>query len=122
MSPSFHSRSTVKYPPGLTPSSAAPFSRTTVFGRSIRTDRYRYTEWDEGREGVELYDYETDPEEHVNLAHNPDRKTKKLMEELAELLHSSYDKAAIEETQKTIARNREAANQALEPLYPRVTY
>ncbi|NLZ19748.1 MAG: sulfatase [Bacteroidales bacterium] len=97
-------------------------SHTTVFGRSVRTDRYRYTEWDEGREGVELYDYETDPEEHVNLAHNPDRKTRNLMEELAALLHSSYDKAAIEQTQKTIARNRAAANQSLEPLYPRVTY
>ncbi len=97
-------------------------SNTTVFGRSVRTDRYRYTEWDEGREGVELYDYETDPEEHVNLAHNPDRNTRKLIEKLAALLHSSYDKAAIEETQKTIALNREIANQSLEPLYPRVTY
>ena len=97
-------------------------SNTTVFGRSVRTDRYRYTEWDEGREGVELYDYETDPEEHVNIAHNPDRNTRKLIEKLAALLHSSYDKAAIEETQKTIARNREIANQSLEPLYPRVTY
>ena len=97
-------------------------SNTTVFGRSVRTDRYRYTEWDEGREGVELYDYETDPEEHVNLAHNPDKKTRKLMAELAELLHSSYDKAAIEETQKTIARNREIANQTTEPLYPRVIW
>lgn len=97
-------------------------TNVTLFGRSVRTDRYRYTEWDEGREGIELYDYETDPEEHVNLAHNPDKKTRKLMEELAELLHSSYDKAAIEETQKTIARNRATANQTLEPLYPRVTY
>jgi uncharacterized sulfatase len=40
-------------------------------GRSIRTDRYRYTEWEEGRKGVQLYDYETDPGELRNLAEDP---------------------------------------------------
>jgi uncharacterized sulfatase len=39
-----------------------------VVGRSIRTDRFRYTEWDEGRAGVELYDHDSDPHEYVNLA------------------------------------------------------
>ena len=34
----------------------------------------------------------------------------------------SEKKQLIEETQKTIARNREIANQTLEPLDPRVTY
>ncbi len=38
------------------------------FGYSLRTPRWRYTEWDEGREGRELYDHESDPEEHRNLA------------------------------------------------------
>ncbi len=94
--------------------------RTTVFGRSVRVDRYRYTEWDEGREGCELYDYETDPEEHVNLA--TDKKHKKTVEELKALLHSSYDVEEISRTQETIAKNRAAAQQSLEPLYPRVTY
>ncbi|MEA2735517.1 MAG: iduronate 2-sulfatase, partial [Humisphaera sp.] len=37
-------------------------------GRSVRTERFRYTEWDEGRQGVELYDHENDPGEHKNLA------------------------------------------------------
>ena len=37
-------------------------------GRSIRTDRYRYTEWADGKYGVELYDYQTDPREITNLA------------------------------------------------------
>lgn len=95
---------------------------TTVFGRSVRVDRYRYTEWDEGAEGVELYDYETDPQEHVNLAHDPDKKTKKLMAELSALLRSSYDVERITKTQQTIKKNREAANRALEPLHPAVTY
>jgi iduronate 2-sulfatase len=39
-----------------------------ILGRSIRTSRYRYTEWDGGRHGVELYDYEADPDEYTNLA------------------------------------------------------
>jgi uncharacterized sulfatase len=41
-------------------------------GRSVRTERYRYTEWDDGRQGVELYDYETDPDESRNLAELPE--------------------------------------------------
>ena len=33
--------------------------------------RWRYTEWDGGREGVELYDHQADPDEYHNLAHDP---------------------------------------------------
>jgi iduronate 2-sulfatase len=40
-------------------------------GRSVRSERYRYTEWDEGREGSELYDHENDPHEFRNLAADP---------------------------------------------------
>jgi uncharacterized sulfatase len=39
-----------------------------VFGYSLRTERHRYSMWDEGREGEELYDYQTDPRELKNLA------------------------------------------------------
>jgi arylsulfatase A-like enzyme len=38
------------------------------FGYSLRTPRWRYTEWDEGRAGRELYDHDTDPRELTNLA------------------------------------------------------
>jgi hypothetical protein len=38
------------------------------FGYSLRTPRWRYTEWDEGREGRELYDHDADPRELTNLA------------------------------------------------------
>ena len=38
---------------------------------SLRTSRWRYTEWDEGNQGRELYDHETDPEELKNLANDP---------------------------------------------------
>lgn len=41
------------------------------FGYSLRTPRYRYTEWDEGAQGSELYDHENDPGELVNLAGKP---------------------------------------------------
>lgn len=40
-------------------------------GYSVRNERYRYTEWDEGRKGVELYDYEKDPNELQNVANDP---------------------------------------------------
>lgn len=39
-----------------------------TYGYSIRTPRWRYTEWDEGRRGRELYDHDTDPRELTNLA------------------------------------------------------
>lgn len=41
------------------------------FGYSLRTPRWRYTEWDEGRLGRELYDHGTDPAELTNLADDP---------------------------------------------------
>ena len=40
-------------------------------GHSVRTERYRYTEWDHGKLGAQLYDYETDPHEFHNLASDP---------------------------------------------------
>ena len=41
------------------------------YGYSLRTPRWRFTEWDEGREGRELYDHDTDPKELKNLAEDP---------------------------------------------------
>ncbi len=74
--------------PMMTGRDGQPVENETIFGRSVRVERYRYTEWDEGREGVELYDYETDPNEFNNLAHDPGYRD--LVEELEEILHSSY--------------------------------
>ena len=40
-------------------------------GRSIRTEQWCYTEWDEGRRGAELYDLQADPHERRNLFQDP---------------------------------------------------
>jgi iduronate 2-sulfatase len=40
-------------------------------GYTLRTPRWRYTEWDEGRQGVELYDHDADPRELKNLGNDP---------------------------------------------------
>jgi uncharacterized sulfatase len=40
-------------------------------GHSVRTERWRYTEWAAGARGQELYDHDADPRELHNLAHDP---------------------------------------------------
>jgi uncharacterized sulfatase len=79
-------------PPGLEGASLqpllrnaeAPWSRPAYsvvlragnkLGRAIRTERYAYIEWDEGREGTELYDHWIDPHEYHNLSGKPSHIT-----------------------------------------------
>jgi arylsulfatase A-like enzyme len=57
------------------------------FGYSLRTPRWRYTEWDEGRKGKELYDHDKDPRELTNLADVPEHAM--VVRELSETLHSA---------------------------------
>ncbi|MGE4003570.1 MAG: sulfatase [Planctomycetaceae bacterium] len=53
---------------------AAAFTQLVRNGKlaySIRTARWRYTLWDDGREGEQLFDMESDPRETSNLAGDP---------------------------------------------------
>jgi uncharacterized sulfatase len=59
-----------------------------VMGCSIRTDRWRYTEWAEGKEGVELYDHWADPMEFDNLAMDPAEEDRAVMDRLQPLLRA----------------------------------
>jgi len=52
--------------------SDAPPAPVGFKGYSVRTERYRYTEWDGGKRGLELYDHEQDPHEITNLADRPE--------------------------------------------------
>ncbi len=61
---------------------ASPF-----MGYSIRNERYRYTEWDEGRKGTELYDYDRDPNELKNLA--AEASYAKTVEQMKRLLNQA---------------------------------
>lgn len=57
------------------------------FGYSLRTPRWRYTEWDEGRRGRELYDHDVDPREITNLAVDPSHAV--TVAELSTQLHAA---------------------------------
>ncbi len=58
-----------------------------LFGYSLRTERWRYTEWDEGAQGRELYDHDADPKELTNLAEKP--AFAKMIEELSAQLRAA---------------------------------
>jgi uncharacterized sulfatase len=68
-----------------------PKGRGMADGRSVRTERYRYTEWNAGAAGAELYDHTTDPLELHNLAADP--QSAAVVQELKVLLHGGWQAA-----------------------------
>jgi iduronate 2-sulfatase len=64
--------------------------RKTTMGYSVRTERWRYTEWGpNGEQGRELYDHSREADELTNLAGNPQHAD--LVEEMRRL----FDKAEV---------------------------
>jgi arylsulfatase A-like enzyme len=72
------------------------YPRAGTMGRSIRTRRYRYTQWRRNSGGKivarELYDHATDPGENTNVAAEP--KNEFLVRRLESKLHAGW-KAAL---------------------------
>jgi len=56
-----------------------------IMGYSLRTERWRFTMWDDGRKGIQLYDHDVDPRENRNLADDP--KHADTVKELTALLN-----------------------------------
>lgn len=74
------------------PIKTAAFSvvqRLSGLGRSVRTDRYRYTQWPDGSR--ELFDHESDPEEYINLEQFPVHS--RTVAEMKALLRNGYRSA-----------------------------
>lgn len=72
------------------------FPSKGVMGRSIRTDRYRLTQWNpanaSNRMGVlELYDHQSDPQENFNIANRPENA--ELVKKLTNQLRAGWKKA-----------------------------
>jgi arylsulfatase A-like enzyme len=55
-----------------------------VAGAAVRTERYRYAEYDGGKGGAMLFDHQTDPHELKNLADDP--KLARVREQLSALV------------------------------------
>ena len=81
-----------------------------IMGRSIRTEKWRYTEWNEGNDGIELYDYTTDPDEFINLAKDPKYSseikslTSLLKKNSSDLLFTPYKKQVDDSLMKRAGR------------------
>ena len=58
----------------------ATIYRGDIQGRTVKTDKWRYTEWDKGSKGIELYDQLNDPDEYQNLA--GDNQYQKIIHEM----------------------------------------
>ncbi len=70
------------------------YPRGKVMGYSMRTDRYRYTEWQSPDGTVvarELYDHQSDPWESQNLVNRPE--VRQLVEKLSQQLRAGWQSA-----------------------------
>lgn len=68
-------------------------------GESLRTERFRFTQWGFGESGFELYDLKKDPAEFTNHAKNPDYES--ILQQMRSRLEKERRRAGFD-------RNREA--------------
>ncbi len=77
------------------PAAFSQYPRRDVMGYTMRTDRYRYTEWQAygtGEvKGRELYDHAADPHENVNAAERPENAD--VVKALSEQLRKGWKSA-----------------------------
>ena len=74
--------------------------RGSIDGHTIRTEQYRYTEWGvNAKSGVELYDYDVDPDETINIANLPENAA--LAAYLSEQLHAGWQAALPDRSEET---------------------
>jgi iduronate 2-sulfatase len=66
------------------PAYSVTATRDNKIGKSVRTDRWHYAEWEDGKDGAMLFDHQSDPNELKNLANDP--KYAKTVNELKALL------------------------------------
>jgi iduronate 2-sulfatase len=67
-------------------------------GRSVRTERYRYTEWG-GSDTAELYDHDADPHEFTNLVKSAGHAA--VLEDMRRRLQEGWRKAVPQEVGKS---------------------
>jgi choline-sulfatase len=75
-----------------------------LMGYTMRTARYRYTKWVDRKdhskvEAVELYDHETDPEENVNIAAQPNHA--EIIQQLDAKWQDGWQKNKVTQAPKT---------------------
>ncbi len=68
-----------------------PAEPKDVMGRALRTERWRYIEWDEGQNGRQLYDHDNDSLEYTNLA--KDSQYAATVKELSAILKAGWNRA-----------------------------
>jgi uncharacterized sulfatase len=73
------------------------------WGKAINTEHYRYTEWDEGKGGEELYDLQADPKEFHNLA--KDESLASVRDDLKKQLHQALKGMAAHDTAAGASEN-----------------
>lgn len=73
-------------------------------GHSVRTERWRYTEWDNGKQGTQLYDHDADPRELNNLAGDP--KYAAVVQEMQALVRQNWPADSYSNTRKGTPKPR----------------